>query len=141
MTERIYRLIVGITVLTILYFNSTMAMYVLIAVMVFEAVTNWRIPLLVSRLRQKKSAGNKHASSGHSSNSRFRFEAERALRLLFSGVLVVTYLVFNEQLWLIPWFAGFALTVAGLSGICPMLLFFEKLGFRSTSAGSTISVQ
>jgi hypothetical protein len=141
MPERIYRLIVGLTVLAILYFNSTMAMYALIAVMVFEAVTNWRIPLLVSRLRQKKSVGNNHASSSHTGGSRFRFEAERALRLMFSMVLVVTYLVFNEQLWLIPWFAGFALVVAGLSGICPMLLFFEKLGFRSTSAGSTVNAR
>ena len=106
MTERVYRLIVGLTVLTILYFNSKMAMYAVIAIMVFEAVSNWRIPLLVSRLRQKKTAGDNHASPGHPGESRFRFEAERALRLMFAAVLVVTYIVFNEQLWLIPWFAA-----------------------------------
>jgi hypothetical protein len=53
----------------------------------------------------------------------------------------VTYLLFGDQLWLIPWFAGFALTVAGLSGICPMLLFFEKLGFKPSGDGPATSAQ
>jgi hypothetical protein len=135
MTERSYRLVVGLSVLAILYFNSRIAMYALITLLVFEAVTNWRVPLLVSRVRQGATGIVNQATAESHSESKFRFEAERALRLMFSTVLVVTYILFSNQLWLIPWFAGFALTVAGLSGICPMLLFFEKLGFRPSGNG------
>jgi hypothetical protein len=141
MTERSYRLIVGLSVLAILYFNSRIAMYALITLLVFEAMTNWRVPRIVSRLRRGEIGINNHVATGHHGESKFRFEAERALRLMFSGVLVVTYLLFGDQLWLIPWFAGFALTVAGLSGICPMLLFFEKLGFRPSSDEPATSAQ
>jgi len=119
MTERAYRLIIGLSLLGILYLNSRPAMYVLIALMVTEAITNWRIPLLVSRLRYGMVEASLQASSEHTCDYRFSFEAERALRLVFSGVLFVTYVMFGQQLWLFPWFAGFALAVAGLSGICP----------------------
>ncbi len=130
MTERIYRLIIGLLLLGILYFNLRSVMYGLIALMVFEAITNWRLPLLVSRLRYGAQA-SVHENP-NPSGCRFNFEAERALRLVFSSVLLITYVLFNQQLWLFPWFAAFALAVAGLSGICPMLLFLEKLGFRSS---------
>lgn len=141
MTERSYRLIVGLSVLAILYFNSRIAMYALITLLVFEAVTNWRVPLPISRFRKRETGiVNQVAAESHG-ESKFRFEAERALRLMFSSVLVVTYLLFGDQLWLIPWFAGFALTVAGLSGICPMLLFFEKLGFRPSTDAPVTSAQ
>ncbi len=139
MTERAYRLIIGLSLLGILYLNSRPAMYGLIALMVFEAITNWRIPLLVSRLRYGMAETSQPTGNGHSCGYKFSFEAERALRLMFSGVLLVTYVIFGQQLWLFPWFAGFALAVAGLSGICPMLLFLEKLGFRSSPKASSVN--
>jgi len=141
MTERIYRLIIGLTVLGILYLDSRPAMSVLIALLVFEGITNWRIPLLVSRLRGDVNRVARQADAEHRSESRFNFEAERALRLLFSGVLTTTYFIFNQSLWLFPWFAAFALTVAGLSGICPMLMFIEKLGFKPSDRNPAVSTQ
>lgn len=139
MTERAYRLIIGLSLLGILYLNSRPAMYGLIAMLVFEAITNWRIPLLVSRLRYGMAETNHRAGRERPCEYRFSFEAERALRLVFSGVLLVTYVMFNQQLWLFPWFAGFALAVAGLSGICPVLLFLEKLGFKPSDSVTTVS--
>lgn len=133
MTERVYRLLVGLSVLGILYLDFRPAMYGLIALMVFEAVTNWRVPLLVSLLRYGAAENHGSVAAGGLIACRFSFEAERALRLVFSAVLFVTYVLFNQNLWLFPWFAGFALAVAGLSGICPMLLFLERIGFRSSS--------
>jgi len=138
-TERAYRLIIGLSLLGILYLNSKSAMYGLIALMVVEAITNWRIPLLVSRLRYGMAETSHQAGSEHACDYRFSFEAERALRLVFSGVLFVTYVMFGQQLWLFPWFAGFALAVAGLSGICPMLLFLEKLGFKPSDRVTAVS--
>jgi len=35
-----------------------------------------------------------------------------------------------DFLWLLPWFVGFALIGAGLSGICPMVLALRWLGLR-----------
>ncbi len=141
MTERTYRLIIGLALLGMLYADSRPAVYVLIAMMILEAVTNWRIPRLVSRLRG--SAIELHVRAGNERRNacRFNFEAERALRLVFSTVLLVTYVLFNRNLWLFPWFAGFALVVAGLSGICPMLLFLEKVGFRSADGNVAIGAQ
>ncbi len=139
MTERAYRLFIRLSLLGILYLNSRQAMYGLIALMVFEAITNWRIPLLVSRLRYGITDAGRPAADTDSCGYRFSFEAGRALRLVFSGVLLVTYVMFGQQLWLFPWFAGFALAVAGLSGICPMLLFLEKLRFKPSDRVTAVS--
>jgi hypothetical protein len=62
--------------------------------------------------------------------SRFSFEAERLLRLSLATLLAVSSFVFAEQLWFFPWFASFALTMAGVTGICPMAIFLKKAGFR-----------
>lgn len=141
MTERTYRLIIGLSLLGMLYTDSRPAVYGLIAVMVFEAVTNWRIPLLVSRLRSGTAGIDNRDANERCYTCKFSFEAERALRLAFSTVLLVTYVLFNPELWLFPWFAGFALVVAGLSGICPMLLFLEKVGFRPADKNTIVDAQ
>ncbi len=130
MTERTYRLLVGLSLLGILYLDFWPGMYALLALLVFEAVTNWRIPILMSRLRYGSAPHSPSADNEEVIAHKFPFEAERALRVVFAALLLVTYVLFNRNLWLFPWFAGFALAVAGLSGICPMLLFLEKLGFK-----------
>jgi len=141
MTERTYRLIIGLSLLGMLYTDSRPAVYGLIALMILEAVTNWRIPLLVSRLRGGVTEIDKRSGNERCHACKFSFEAERALRLVFSMVLLVTYVLFSRDLWLFPWFSAFALTVAGLSGICPMLLFLEKMGFRPAGGNTAINAQ
>ena len=138
MSERTYRLIIGLSLLAMLYTDSRPAVYCLIALMIFEAVTNWRIPLLVSRFRPGAANTDNRDVNERCRTCKFGFEAERALRLVFSAVLLVTYVLLNRELWLFPWFAGFALVVAGLSGICPMLLFLEKVGFRPAGRNTAI---
>ncbi len=49
---------------------------------------------------------------------------------MVAAFLVVSYIVFNKELWFFPWFIGFALFGAGLSGICPMVMGFRWVGFR-----------
>ena len=58
------------------------------------------------------------------------FDAERVLRLLVAGMLVVTFVLFKEQAWFFPWFIGFMLFMAGMTNICPMVMFLRWLGFR-----------
>ena len=55
------------------------------------------------------------------------------VQLSFTSLFVSGVQLFgpwNTQLWIVPWFIGFALFGAGLSGICPMVLGLKRLGFR-----------
>lgn len=132
MSERFFRLIVGSLLLAFLYFGLHSAIPFLIGVLVLEGVTNYRIPLLVSRLRM---AGHEAFSDSTELMpevhlARVPFDAERAWRLVVAAMLAVTVYVFNEQLWFFPWFMGFAIFGAGLSGVCPVLISLKLIGFR-----------
>ena len=56
-------------------------------------------------------------------------EAEQAWRLVVGLLLDVTF-YFYDQLWFFPWFMGFAIFGAGLSGVCPVLLAIRWIGFK-----------
>jgi TctA family transporter len=129
MTERTFRIILGAILLAALYFDWRLVIYGYIVVLIFEGITNWRIPILVSRLQGNPDAGSACAMSP-GDQARINFEAERALRLVVAAFLVVSYILFNKELWFFPWFIGFALFGAGLSGICPMVMGFRWVGFR-----------
>lgn len=131
MTERTFRIILGSVLLVILYFEWPMGVYAYIGVLLFEGITNCRIPLVLTRLSGKQGmSGNPCASDRGKAPARFNFEAERALRLVIVAFLILSYVVFPEALWFFPWFIGFALIGAGLSGICPMALALRWVGFR-----------
>ena len=55
MNERSFSLILGLSLLSIIYFDFVQGMYALVGLMLFEGITNWRIPLLVTRLRYSQS--------------------------------------------------------------------------------------
>jgi hypothetical protein len=129
MTERTFRIILGAILLAALYFDWRLVIYGYIVVLTFEGITNWRIPTLVSRLQGDSTAGSVCTLSP-GDKARINFEAERALRLVVVAFLVVSYIFFNKELWFFPWFIGFALFGAGLSGICPMVMGFRWVGFR-----------
>ena len=129
MTERTFRIILGAILLAALYFDWRLVIYGYIVVLTFEGITNWRIPILVSRLQGNAAAGSTCALSP-GDQARINFEAERVLRLVVAAFLVASYVLFNKELWFFPWFIGFALFGAGLSGICPMVMGFRWAGFR-----------
>lgn len=130
MSERVFRIILGAILLAALYFDMRPVIYGFIIVIIFEAITNWRIPLLVSRLQGAPDGVNSQCVLSPGDRARINFEAERALRLAVAAFLIVSYLIFSKELWFFPWFIGFALFGAGLSGICPMVMGFRWLGFR-----------
>ena len=130
MSERVFRIILGAILLAALYFDLPVMIYGFIIVILFEGITNWRIPLLVSRLQGAASGVSTECALSPGDGARINFEAERALRLGVAAFLIVSYLVFSKELWFFPWFIGFALFGAGLSGICPMVMGFRWLGFR-----------
>ncbi len=51
MSERFFRLLLGVTLLIILFFEWHDLLYVYIGIITFEGLTNWRIPNLILKLR------------------------------------------------------------------------------------------
>ncbi|BBP02122.1 hypothetical protein [Sulfuriferula nivalis] len=134
MSDRAYRLIFGALLLISLSFDLNYLIYGLIVLSLFEGITNWRIPKLVSRLRA--GSGPAYAAMVNANllpielPCRFNCEAERVWRFVVALVLFITTVLFYEQLWFFPWFMGFAIFGAGVSGICPLLLAIKWLGFK-----------
>jgi hypothetical protein len=129
MNDRIYRALLGSLLLIALSFDLNLLMYLLIAMLLIEGLTNLRIPLIVNKLRKHPQTVAANACAVDHRDYRFEFEAERAWRLLVGSLLLVTF-VFYQALWFFPWFMGFAIVGAGASGICPMEFSLKRLGFR-----------
>lgn len=125
MTERTFRLVIGIWLVLALFTALPTAIYLLMAVLLLEGVTNWRVPNVLARLR-----GMSMSDDMSPGECRIPFEAERALRLLVAGFLAVALFGVPELLWWLPWFIGFALIGAGLSGMCPMVQALRWVGMR-----------
>ncbi len=130
MSNRFYRLLFGALLLIALYFDLQRLIYVLVGMAVLEALTNLRIPLLVSRLRGVESTSLTEGSLGITFRTRSNFEAERGWRLLVAVMLIVSLFIFPETLWFFPWFMGFAILGAGISGVCPMFLALKWAGLK-----------
>lgn len=133
MSERAFRGVIGALLLAALYFDWHPLLWGLVAVMIIEAVTNWRIPLLLNRAfhGQTEPAFPDSSELLHAGNTpRFGFEAERAWRLTVVAILILTVYPLNDVLWFFPWFMGFAILGAGISGVCPVLISLKLLGFR-----------
>lgn len=132
MSDRTYRLAFGLVLLISLYFQLDYVVYGLIAVAALEGISNFRIPIIITRLRgsfggQVPMQENLTVAEGR---RRYSFEAERALRLLMATVLVLSFVVWPSHLWFMPWFVGFAMFGAGVSGVCPSLSLLKWVGFR-----------
>ena|SRR6266540_1558495 len=128
MSERICRLLLGTTLLIILFFEWNDLLYLYVGIITFEGLTNWRIPNLISKLSH--GPAYLQISTDATRTRRYNFEAERAFRLVIAFLLLVSCCVFPKTLWFLPWFVGFALFMAGITGICPISISFKKLGFR-----------
>ena len=130
MTERHFRLLLGLLLLGFLYFDIRPGVEVLIGYLLFEAATNWRLPMVLNRI----AGGAPYRADGGPvevhAPVRFSFSAERALRVTIVIILSFSVWIFPQQLWWMAWFVGFALVGAGISGICPMLSSLRILGFR-----------
>lgn len=128
MSERVFRFILGAALVLLLYLQADELMYAYIGILLFEGVTNWRVPILVSRLRYGSEFRSQDLLSPGC--NRIPFDAERVLRLLVAALLILTFVMFPEQAWFFPWFIGFMLFMAGLTNICPMVMGLRWMGFR-----------
>lgn len=129
MTERAYRLVVGIIMLGFLFFQLDYAMWVLLILMALEGLTNWRIPIFVSKAIYPND--NIIVSEGENQNYSFNYEAERMLRwIVFTLVLLGTLTYTEKMFWFFPWFVSLMLLLAGITGICPMVMALRKAGLK-----------
>jgi len=127
MSERTFRLIQGIYLILFLSLDLSMFIYAIIITMGLEGLTNWRIPRIVSRLRYGKQA---QFQSVRNDGVRFNLDSEQMQRLAMAIFLLLTYIVFPGVGWYGPWFLGFLLIMAGLTNICPMVIFMRWIGCK-----------
>lgn len=130
MSERNFRIVLGAWLIMGLFLNSPHVMYALVALLVFEGITNLRLPRLITSARVGRQASTIDAAAHDNPDARTSFEAERGFRLIIALLVLVPVVGSTELLWLLPWFVGFALIAAGLSGICPIVLTLRWLGMR-----------
>ena len=130
MTDRAYRTILGLLLLVSLYFVQNWLMYGIIVLLLLEGLTNQRVPKLVCSIRKcvtKKEYAYVNADA--SSKARFDMESERVWRLVVGTFLLISFSLIDSLLFF-PWFMGFAIFGAGLSGVCPVLLAIRWAGFK-----------
>lgn len=131
MSERLFLFFVGTFILILLFIEIDMMIYILCLWLLFEAITDIRFTTLTQKImRRIVPAG----LTVFQTQSRFDFDAFRVLRIVFSVFLVAAFILINvshiEVLWFVPWFLGFAIMGAGVSGICPTILLIRWIGFR-----------
>lgn len=127
MTERWYRLIQGVYLLVALYFENRLMIHGFIAMLLVEALSNVRLPAVISRLRYGKAAVGVNREE---SWSLLNINSERLLRVVVAGLLVLGCILFPELIWFFPWFVAAMLLLAGITNICPMVMMFRYIGFE-----------
>lgn len=127
MTERTYRFVLGAALTLLLYFHIESLQYVYVGVLLWEALTGFRVPLMVSRWRYGPDYND---ALRNSSAYRFKFEAERGMRLVFTLVIVAAFFVIPPDYWFISWLVAIALFLSGLVNYCPMVMMLRWIGFR-----------
>ena len=132
MTNRMYRGLLGAMLLISLYFELSWLMYAIIIILFLEGITNFLIPRLVELIGKTFVPGStmfEYLEEPCSTLARYSFESERCWRLVVGVMLSITY-YYYDVLWFFPWFMGFAIFGAGLSGVCPVLLAIRWAGLK-----------
>jgi len=132
MSERFFRLILGaalwIALIFSAYYETMLPIYAYTGFLLFEGLTNWRITLLINRIRY----GQQPATNEAPANLRFieKIDSERALRILLAGLVLVSFTVLPDFMWFLPWFFAGMLILAGTTNICPMVMFLKWSGMK-----------
>lgn len=142
MTERTFRIFLGAGLFLLLYVsaingNTDLILYY-ICLLIFEGMTSWHIPKILTAIKNKANHNefveddvtSKQKNKQKKSTARIPFEAESAMRLVIAVFLIIPLFFSAETLWIIPWFVASMLLLAGVTNICPMVMFFRWLGFR-----------
>ena len=131
MSDRIYLFFVGLTILTALYLESNLMIYMVAIIMFLEGLSGWTLPRITQTIRKVEL---EPCLLKLSKPPRFNFESFLVMRLVLASVVLASYVAVHEYdvelLWFFPWFVGFAVLGAGVSGVCPVYLAIRWLGFK-----------
>jgi len=130
MSEHTYRLVMGILLLIILYTDTNIFSYTIIGVILFEGITNLRLNLLVTRLRNKFGASLSEIDGPPRENYRINFAAERAQRIVVAVSFAALFLYSPKELWMLNWMFAFGMLISGIVMFCPIIALFKAIGFR-----------
>jgi len=127
MTERTYRFVLGAALTLLLYFHIESLQYVYVGVLLWEALTGFRVPLMVSRWRMGTTF---REAQRDPATYRYAFEAERGMRVVFAAVMIAAFFVIPTDYWFISWLVATMLFLSGLVNFCPMVALLRWIGFR-----------
>ena len=150
MSNRTYRLLMGALLLIFLYFDLNMGVYALIVMLCVEGIFDILLPDVINRIRYADGWSEHDENLAPIQNSsRFSFSAERAWRVVVAIMLLFSFVFFDVAFndyfqllptefisqfsyisWFFPWFMGFAIFGAGVSGVCPVLVSVKWAGFK-----------
>ena len=131
MSERLFRLVLGVTLWITLvlsaFYETMLPVYIYVGFLLFEGVTNWRITLIINRIRY----GAAPTPSESTENSWMsKIDSERALRILLALLVIISFTVLPDFMWFLPWFFAGMLILAGTTNICPMVMFLKWSGMK-----------
>ena len=130
MSEHTYRLLVGTTMLVLLYTGNHLLAYAIIAMATFEGLTNLRLNLMVTKIRRRLGHNIPVKDPAVRKKSRINFDSERAQRLFIAAAFTVTFFVLPKDYWIVNWFFAFGMLISGIVLYCPLIAFFRAVGFR-----------
>ncbi len=134
MTERTFRLLFGTALLVGLYFSLDFLVAGLAVLSLSQGITGWRISRIVTHLRAGRASSSDLSThtglTDAAIGAAFTLEAEQALSLIVTAMIALGGIFFTNRLWFLPWFMGFGLLGAGLSGVCPMVLGLRWAGLK-----------
>lgn len=128
MSERTNRFTLGLCLIGFLFLEWNYGVYALIFVLVFEAITNLRIVTLLPGVQFDTDGINSETDLSRS--FKYSYEAERITRFTVATTICLGFIAYNELLWFLPYFVGLNLLLAGVTGLCPLVMLYKKIGFR-----------
>ena len=134
MSERTFRLVLGALLWAALIssalYETMVPIYILVTLLLFEGITNWRIPLIITRIKYGRDYKNHLEASACSPGLLSKLEAERILRFIVVIFVMGSFYIVPDIIWFMPWFVAGMLLLAGITNICPMVMFLRWAGMR-----------
>lgn len=130
MSEPQYRVLFGLSLLISIYFDWPAVVCILVTLLLFESISNSFIPERLSRWHANQASQQVRCSESPNHEYRFNLEADRVTRFIIAILITLSYFILPELLWILTWFIGFNIVLAGICNCCPTTLLFQKLGFR-----------
>ena len=131
MSERFFRLILGVTLWLSLvlsaFYETMMPIYLYVGFLLFEGITNWRITLIINKIRYGL---NSPPIENTHKNWINKIDSERALRIMLALLVIISFTVLPDFMWFLPWFFAGMLILAGTTNICPMVMFLKWSGMK-----------